>query len=305
MILTLYSIPILVHSFGIFLLLQVKDVADDRPQFWHILALSVTVLTYSVHRLIHGIFEVYQPMNEPIKVPYLLFGQSGLVILFVLLMMVILFDRFFEIYFHLRYPLFYSAEKSRKLIAFVIAFSFVTYIITVLCFKTLQDTRRFLGLYLWPFLSIAFILSSISVYAYIHWKSFHFNRHQSRIAPHESHLNDEPIRQRKIKRRLLLPTILISSFIFSWTLPALIVFISRLKGSPVTGSLNTITYTIVLLGLVGDAIIYVLIYPPIRRYILLQRANYLRFRNIRSNRVSKSSNDRSARFSNTTGVVLN
>ena len=301
MILTVYSIPILVHSFGIFLLLQVRGVADDRPQFWHILALSVTELTYSVHRLIHGIFEVYHPMSEPIKVPYLLFGQCGLVTLFVLLMMVILFDRFFEIYFHLRYPLFYSAEKSRKLIALVIAFSFVTYVITVLRFNTLQDTRRFLGLYLWPFLSIAFILSSIAVYAYIHWKYFYFDRHQSRITPHEDQ-QSEPKRKR---RHLLLPTILISSFIFSWTLPVLIVFIFRLKGSPLTGPLNTITYTIVLLGLVGDAIIYVLIYPPIRRYILLQRANYLRFRNIRSNRVSKSSNDRSARFSNTTGVVLN
>ena len=217
-------------------------------------------------------------------------------------MMVILFDRFFEIYFHLRYPLFYSAEKSRKLIAVVAAFSFVTYIITVLCLKTLQDTRRFLGLYLWPFLSIAFILSSISVYAYIHWKSFHFNRHQSRIAPHESRQNGETVRKRKIKRRLLLPTILISSFICSWTLPALIVFNSHLNGGPV----KSITHTIVFLGLVGDAIIYVLMYPPIRRYILLKRANYLRFRNIRSNKVAASVSPKNdiARFSNEIGVVL-
>ena len=274
-LLVAFLIPALVHCGGIHLLFKVRAVADDRPQFWHILSLSCAELGYALHRVVYGITETCELNDERIKVVFLLFGQFGLILFYGLIKFVITVDRFMEIFLHLRYPLLYSAEKARRLIGILVGLCFLAYIIAAVRIKTIKEMRAVLALYLWPLLGAKLIVSSFCLYIYIHWTHSH---RRPVVLPSRNSIQGSR-RTNHRRKLLLLPTLLIASFYIFGVLPALIIFISNLHGKPAnSGTTFIIVNSFLMIMIVVNVIAYVLVYPPIKRFILLRRARLLQIR---------------------------
>ena len=276
LLLVAFLIPALVHCVGIYLLLKVKAIADDRPQFWHILSFSCAELSYSLHRVVYGIIETFELVkDERTMVVFLLSGQLGLLLFLGLIKFVITVDRFMEIFLHLRYPLLYSAEKARRLIGILVGLCFLAYIIAAVRIKTIKEMRAVLALYLWPLLGAKLIVSSFCLYIYIHWTHSH---RRPVVLPSRNSIQGSR-RTNHRRKLLLLPTLLIASFYIFGVLPALIIFISNLHGKPAnSGTTFIIVNSFLMIMIVVNVIAYVLVYPPIKRFILLRRARLLQIR---------------------------
>ena len=179
-----------------------------------------------------------------------------------------------KIFLHLRYPVLYSAEKARKLIGILAGFCCLAYVFATIRIKTMAEMRTVLALYVWPLLVILVIVSSLCVYIYIQWKYSH-RRPQvsSSRSPVQSGLSRRANNPRKL---LLLPTLLIASFFVFAILPALFIFLLNVYGTHAnSGTKFVIVNSFYMIGTVMNAVAYVLVYPPIRRFILLKRARLL------------------------------
>ena len=107
--------------------------------------------------------------------------NAVLVTMYAALMHLVLFDRFLEIYLHLRYEIVCTVNRTKVLIVAIFVLLVLSAIPQmVLMEKDFVVIFLFYSSYVWPSISITFLISSISIYAYIYIKVSQF-RETTRI----------------------------------------------------------------------------------------------------------------------------
>ena len=169
----IFTVPSLLHLVGFLLLLKVRHVSESKVRYWFLLSLSFTEFLYcfclQLYRFFPYYFYTYIMMN------------AVLVTMYAALMHLVLFDRFLEIYLHLRYEIVCTVNRTKVLIVAIFVLLVLSAIPQmVLMEKDFVVIFLFYSSYVWPSISITFLISSISIYAYIYIKVSQF-RETTRI----------------------------------------------------------------------------------------------------------------------------
>lgn len=276
-----FIVPCLFHAIGFILLLIVRRESKDYFHYWLLTSLSVSECLFSLSFLVRYLFE----SHYDVLYYTILISDAGIIIFIDLIMQLIVINRFLEIYVNIRYPTFWNVRKTK--IAILICFILSLTTAVVLRFvkgKRLEALFPVLSLYLYPILSLVFLVSATITYGYIMKKIYWARKSQiiqlSSPPPSTSkeettgieneHDADRPVKRpskSRPKSGLLLPTLLIVTYLVFRVAPVIFFFHHAVEGKFPTNLELMLTQGLVFLSLMSDVLIYVLIFPPIRNWL--------------------------------------
>ena len=272
-----YIIPTCFQIMGIYLLLKVKHKCEDQPQYWHLLSMSCVELSYCLHCLATGIVKKCTRASDLTKFIMVVVGNSGLLWFYFMIMLVILFDRFMEIYLHMHYHRVCSLRRTKLVLSCSLLLSICVTLICVFCIKTAADIHRFFTMFFWPPMCVIYFGSAVAVYGYIRWKRRSLAKILAKVclttnltgiaSSTRRIINQSKHRQLRIQKNLFLPTLLVSTFLFFWVLPMLLLFIQHCNPKLYLHQSDFLVACLVMLGLIMDVVVYVLMYRPVRSYL--------------------------------------
>lgn len=288
-----YIIPLTLHCIGIVLLLtKSSNVSGSQTIF--MINLSVSEISLSITgALAIGFYELYGGGNFAYQLSTIGFLSSAFT--YYPIMYILTLDRLAEVYLNLRYQLYWSAKKTKVSMILVWLIS-ATMFLSFLVYIRTDQTNGCANLvdvayeYVYPLANFLYIIIALLTYIYIVRKIRQKRKIQASIsisiasgaekvsAPKSSN-NSRTSTQRKKARsfHLLLPSLLILTFVFFIAIPDLVAFLAYLNIINHSFSLTVTINVMYSIGLASDALIYVLLSTSCKNYL---RRKYRKFFNL-------------------------
>lgn len=267
-----YIISLLLHTFGIFLLIT-KRCFIGRSQKVFMINLSISEILLSLSAIGRTVmyaefgtsnlfYEISVVLNLSACLPYYT------------IMYALTIDRFAEIYLHMHYPLYWSARRTRYISILLWTMTgFVMVLLFMVVHVTLKHTaaklQTFAYKYVFPCSDLVFAILAFITYTYVitKLKSNKKFRHIQKMMLTSVNSN-EKIKKKKRNNHLLLPTLLIITFILFIEIPDLIAFLSHINVLNRTANLNIALNVLYSIGYSSDAVIYVLLSTSFKKQML-------------------------------------
>ena len=263
----IFMIPALFHFVGILLLYNIRSLASHKTHFWHLTTLAISEMIYSITLTVRYLF------TENLTVLYtiIIVSDAGVLIFIDLIMQLILLDRFLEIFLNIRYPVYWSVKKTNICILVCILLSIVPVLILILLYwLDLPTVFGVLAVYLYPFICFAFLLTSLLTYGYIIKNILHHLKNTNRVHSTVSRESNSVVEQRmrrRLRNSMILPTLLIVTYLAFRVSPSLLYFYRGLKRHFPTPIEIMIAQLLMFTALVSDALIYLFTYKPIHKFL--------------------------------------
>lgn len=281
-------IPMIIHLFGIYLLWN-HNADITRNQKVLLLNLSISeliVCSLTLSEAVATILKGYK-ISEVIHLLYLSFIFS-----YILNMFALAIDRFAQVYLNIKYPLYWSKKKTIYLMAaiwiscVIVAFILLTYFFTE-SGQVVEEIDYIFDTYIYTTVSVSFLLTATFTYAYIVRKLLKkeaLYSHQMASGSHPSavthnvssvsysgstlSVKTKRVLKNRATERLLLPTLLVVTFITFVVMPDFL-HLLMIKGVlPQSNTAYQMTFLLFNMGLVSDALIYILLSTTVGRKFL-------------------------------------
>ena len=286
-------IPLSLHIFGLVLLWKARRAYSNRSQFLFLVNLSLSELVFVILGLLMFVCSILA--HEKISFVFLVLQYIGATLVYFFVMIFMTLDRFFEVYFNIKYPLYWNSKSCQRLMLA----SWVTFFLLAITALVHPDFDKTL-LYHWcykyifPSVELAFILIAIFVYSYVFAK-IRWKYPTSLTNSHTSHPTSLINRNRHISQRhqnssrqmngFYLPTLVIITFILFAILPDFIQFYAHVTHRELSDDMECVIYLMYLLAMTTDALIYVMLSPPLRRMLRRKMKHRRSMRTLRKSTV--------------------
>ena len=305
----IFLIPIALHIVGIRLLYVTRHAQQRCTQFQRIYLVNLSVI-----EILRGTLKVLyhlllvgrsNPQIEQAAFYLWLIQTSGAFLWYILVLVLITFDRFLEVFLNLKYRLYCSLRRT--VIALFVSFtlSFTMSLVFCVCYKDFNSVYHVFPLYVWPVTELTFLLVALFTYSYL-FAQIRANRRKTEQMLHNfHHLRNNSMhhiiqsmsiqrhhtpskslsfhhtppalkyhRIRKMKQRLYLPSFLILAFVLLWILPDTMVVVHILRNTPIPRAATLAVNMCYALAMSADVLIYVFSMVAVRRHLM---KNFYRF----------------------------
>ena len=243
------------HGFGLYILNRVRPHAMfNEIQRNYLMHLSICELFISIENsLVEFVLRVTLG-----KTPDLLnrLMDIGSFTWFIGLMILMTIDRFFTVYYPLRYPVYWNKRKSKFAVGGLLSVSAVAAV--VYAFILMETKWRLLvRAYYWFSFLVVFLVIILITYLFILKKIFENNSSTSAGSQNHS----------RFKRSLLVPSLIISTFILLWAVPFLVSFVGIYVKLDIPAKVWQFAIIIFGIGFCLDAITYIFLQPSLKNEI--------------------------------------
>ena len=154
----IYTIPSILHSFGLFLLIVTRFEEEEKTQKLFYIMLSMSELTISTMETTSFILDEtadkYFPRMASLWLGYTLMYE---------IMIALTIDRFLKIFLNIKYPLYWKYSRTVKLVLTFCTVNCLSFLALSLAQTSIDDLYAYHCL---PF-DIVFLLVAIGTYSYI------------------------------------------------------------------------------------------------------------------------------------------
>lgn len=272
-----YVIPLVLHSIGIVLLLT-KSSNVSRSQTILMINLSLSAICLSATSAAHAVLEYYYA-HQNIMYQHFVICSMVSCLPYYAVMYILTLDRLAEVYLNIRYPLYWSARKTKYCmiilwsITLCLLFSLFAYI-RIERLNGLTKVEDFSYAYGFPFGDLLFLAIAFVTYIYIIRKIRQKKKITARIsistentAVQRENCRKSPHQKKETSLHLLLPFMLVTTFVIFMQIPDLIYFLVRINVIANSDALTITLDIIYSIGYSSDAFIYVLLSTSFRSYI--------------------------------------
>lgn len=222
-------------------------------------------------------------------------GTTGSLVLFlclysfvatyVLIMICLTLDRLIAVYLNLKYSLYWSTEKTKVLVSIFWMISLLLSCAIIIYF--FQDRRNYtIIMHMYTYLSLAgdgvFVIVAMVTYSYIIKKLWINNQVYASSKPHRNLSSQSDVtntcrvlwdkqKHHIRQRKLLLPTLLVVTFIVFIVIPDVVYFCIDMHLIPDNYETRRIFDSMFYIGLTSDAIIYVMLATTVGRTFLKRK----------------------------------
>lgn len=254
-ILILNSLVILIHILAITLLISLNENNVSTSQKILLKALCITELIYATIDIAFVCCILLNVVNILPKTLFIM--NSGVSFFYVFIMTMIPIDRFMAIYLNIKYSIYWSPKKTKTILigaGVICCFSSITLFIEEL--RNPFSTEKIILYFILPIFDLIFIIIVSFSYLYITRQVL---RHRRDSAHFRRQLQEEcrtsNLKQPKNKFRLLVPTLVILTFILFMVNSYIIRLFTNIGYISFIG--YPIAYVLVPVGFLADAMIYV------------------------------------------------
>ena len=267
LIIVMATVGLIFHGVGFYLLLCLNSIKSNESQTIFLLNLSFCELLHLVLALVSTLLVKFASYVREGFYLYCI-NSTAAATAYYLLMIFMTLDRFFELYLNVKYPVYWSVGSTKILMAAIWCISTVIGIIFIILHHyNLVQFMVVTALYMFPPMSLLFLLIAGVTYGYIITKLIIANRHRSSVS--SEHTNNSSKNKRRIRfSTLLLPSLLIGTFFIFMVVPDMLWFFHALKIIPVTNTQGATLVLLYLTGYICDATIYIFLKPSARRLLL-------------------------------------
>lgn len=265
-----YLLPFGLHFIGFALLLtKSKNISSSQKILLVNLSIS-EMFTSSSGAISAMLLQRYGEGNVAYQFSTIVF--LTVIIPFYLIMFVLTMDRFAEVYLNIRYPLYWSAKRTRNTVVIAWLITLLHLVFTIIYVLSFDNASKTLFIayftYVCPILDVAFVITAAMTYGYI---MFAMHKNKQRLTPsgsHEDRTNRATTeRKRTFKnskrppsiKRLLLPSLLFTTYIVFFFVPDAVYFFSLVGAFTSRNWLLSACHIAYGIGFCSDALIYVLL----------------------------------------------
>ena len=259
-LITVSCLPLSLHLVGLLLLWKARLMYCNKSQLLFLVNLSVAEFLF----VLLGILMYVSSVTGHSQISYhcTVLQYTGATLAYFLIMIFMTVDRFLEIYLNLKYPLYWNAKSTRNLMA-VMWFTCTAFSLAGLLSPGFTKVRLYevCYKYLFPSIELTFLLIATLVYGYVLVKL----RWNPLVCT-----NCMVVKQRHQRRRMsgfFVPALVVITFILFAVLPDLVQFHAHVVGRKLSDEAEFFVYLMYLLAMLADALIYLLLSPPLRTII--------------------------------------
>ena len=247
-------IPVIFHSLGIYLLLNVKFIKRYQPiQGRYLLWLSCIEICMNLSKI------AIKLVGNQIAF-YLDTLRTGLLgTQMLLILMTLTGDRAAYVYLRFKYEMQKSHKAINVIIGVVLLISFVLTVVLFFTHQTKSELSETKTLYFWPIMDSFVLLTFIICYIFMVKTIAHRSK---RLFGKESERY-----QTRMTKATLVPKLIVMSFILLWFSVDLLYFAFLLSGEKMEEWLVQVANVLVCAAYSSDAIIYIYWCRPIRRML--------------------------------------
>ena len=257
----------LVQVIALVMLTRTSKHSIKGSQKYLFVSLSLIELSYCLISLIrfccreHGVKKsIYQHLT--------IFRRIAVLLMYYLLMIYITLDRFFAIYLNVKYGVYWSLVKTKRLILFTSFFCiFASISVSVTLVQTQWSVTSFVYVYLYPPFMIIFIICAVITYSYIVIKII---RREDIIVNQVTRKAEKSYSRIQLKS-ILVPTIIILTFIFFMVLPNFIHMVNYTNISKLAKIIVDVNWILFPLGFISDAVVYIFSVSALRKTYIRKR----------------------------------
>ncbi|XP_057311188.1 galanin receptor type 1-like [Hydractinia symbiolongicarpus] len=264
LVLFLFSLGVIFHSFGIYLLHQTKKSSPNKTQWLYLLNLSVAELVLCVTGASRRFFKFIH--HKEIAMSITLYQWTGCLLVYFIAMIALTVDRFLAVYLNIRYQLHCTEMKTN---IFIISTWVISTLFAVIINESFSEEEilNLTIMYLFPVCEGTFLLIAIFTYAYF-YKKVRRNRirHSVAVSSVTAGVSEgENRRQKQRNNGLYVPTLIVITFVFFVILPDQVFFVTTILHIRISHLILNIMGVGYALGFILDAIIYVFLCSQVRR----------------------------------------
>lgn len=270
----------------VWLYLLYKSSIPNRSQRILLINLSLSETCFMVCEVLKIAFKRYANIHHFVSIVQL----TGFDSMYYFVMIYLTADRFFEMYLNLVYSLYWNGKRAQNLLVLWVISAGLATVAFLLNYFELQKYVRLCYVVICPIMEVIFLVVAIVTYGYIIRTSWHLYRKNRKVLASCSSTTTtdcfttstglssadanhrggkkQPSR-RSFQRKLLLPSLLILTFVFFMFIPDVVLmfrYIRDLHG-PSLDEWMSVVFTIYFLAFTADAVIYIFLFP-VRRLFL-------------------------------------
>ena len=194
---------------------------------------------------------------------------------FIGLMILMTADRFFTVFYPLRYPIYWTDTKARIAFGALLLWS-CTFALIYTFLPLEKKTRSLYRAYYWMAFLVFFLVVVVCTYSYIINRMSRIN--QIGGMPAASNINNNnnnnnnntnnTRNQSRFKRSLIVPSLIVGTFILLWAVPFVVSFIGNYIPLGIPAQVWQFSIVIFGIGFILDAVTYIFLQPSMRRIIV-------------------------------------
>uniref|UniRef100_A0A069DMF3 Putative cnidarian restricted membrane protein n=1 Tax=Clytia hemisphaerica TaxID=252671 RepID=A0A069DMF3_9CNID len=256
----LYSIAIFCHFIAIYFLIHFKSNSlCSKNQRICLLNLCFCELLLSVIGITGKSIYIFE--CESVAQWVLLWQDGFLNVWYICTMTFITFDRFLVVHYNLRYDVYWSITKTKIGLIIIAIISLQVMLILHVIPSTIHQKFHIIFMYIWPIFDGIFLLVAIVTYIYLYRriKQNHVYERNQLKSLRTNARRKSSVCFKKIKHGFYMPTFLILSFIFTWTIPDMILTGRFMYEHTIDEHLHAKIAIVYPVGLIFDAFLYILL----------------------------------------------
>ena len=288
----IFLVPVILHIAGLYLLYVTRHAQHRCNQFQRIYLTNLSVI-----EIFRGILKILYHLllmserTKQVAFYVWLIQTSGAFLWYILVLVLLTFDRFLEVFLNLKYRLYCTLARTRIALVTSFSLSFIMSLTFCICYNDFDVVFHVFPLYVWPLIEIIFLLVALFTYSYL-FMQIRVNRRKMERMLHNlqsptEHLQSSskmPVstvkqqfrhnnkvcrhRFRRVRERLYLPSILILAFVLLWVLPDMAVVVYVLQNTPIPRAVSLAVNVCYALAMSADVVIYVFSMTAVRRYLM-------------------------------------
>ena len=256
------------HTFGLVLLGRVKPSQYfNSIQRFYLINLSICELFISVE---NSVLEfILRVTSSDGQTPDILnrLMDIGSFTWFIGLMILMTTDRFFTVLYPLRYPVYWTDHKAKIAVGCLLLCS-TTFALIYAFLPFDKKTLSLYRAYYWMIFLILFLVVVLGTYSYIIKRISTLSRMDAIPSSSNNNNNNNNARAHsRFKRSLIVPSLIIGTFILLWAVPFVISFIGIYIKVNISAGVWQFAIIIFGLGFVSDALTYIFLQPGVRRML--------------------------------------
>lgn len=285
----LSAMACILHTVGFWALWHVKQTNPYLvTQRLYLLNLSVAE---NFHSFFLGLFNLLAYLGYCEMSNYAFICAGGGAYLWYLSVMIMLtIDRFLTVYLNVRYLVIWNQHKTKIILKLCFIMAFIANIFFLIFFKAYAKSLKNLSVFVWFPIDNTFVLVAVVTYTYIILRVFNrvgYTRlsttslTSSSSSQNEEHGRCRRSTQSSIKstqdvhtnssyswKTFIVPFLLIAAFALFIAFPDNTYFYYFVTGENMPKILDTLSFTFYPIGIMCDAIIYVLCAKDVRKYLI-------------------------------------
>ena len=251
-IIILSSVAIILHSFGLILLIKARKRSFNNAYFisQHIYLsnLSFSETMFSLTGLLRVVvkFHGYEELNR-----ILFIINTGNFVQIILFLTALTLDRFLTVYYNLKYILIWDTRKTKIVIILIYQVSILFIAFSVALIKSIGNAFEIFTFYVWLPIDVLFMVTAVFSYTFLLSKVLKIN----------------PVRNQQTKSKksiIVILGLLLSFTVFSVT-PDTISLVKSIRKEKITESMEFYLSISYRLGTIMDAFIYIMFSPGVRQ----------------------------------------